>query len=506
MIKVNQYPFIRCLNPQRIYNKYLDKEIVAPCGKCEACLLQKSAMHTLKCRLESEFCNYCYFITLTYDESNIPLFRFIPVDKDETDCPEQLYVAIDVSDDSRYNGRELGRVYAKDLDIWSIQNRNCRGEDIAYLRQIDVQLFLKRLRKRITNEKIRYYCVGEYGPMHLRPHWHLLLWFNQEETAQNLRNYVSEAWRLGFIHVGKASAGRAASYVAGYVNSRLDIPPVLNLPETKSKCTHSTKLGEAFIQDSVEEIHAQEYRDFVKRSYSFYNGTTDFSLWRSLKTRYFPKCVGFTISDSSELYETYTVVPRLREILGIEKPYSLAEAMTYLIREQTESFCFERRNPNLQYYIDYIMYKVDHIDYHISMKPDYWSKLFQRIYRIMYISAYFVDVICEGNPNLYRQKINAIIDFYSKEELFNIADQVQRANNILNSKYPEDVKFLYLDDLDESDLECILHSFAGENFNIACQHNWQNSVKHKKQNDTIDMFNPDNLRYNDIDEDWVYFT
>lgn len=503
MIKVNQYPFIRCLNPQRIYNKYIDKEIVAPCGKCEACLLQKSAMYTLKCRLESEFNNYCYFVTLTYNEENIPKFRFVrETDVDiADDSNEHFYVAVDVSNNPKYNCRVLGHVSADELDISSLQNRNCRGEDIAYLRQEDAQLFLKRLRKKITNEKIRYYCIGEYGPKHLRPHWHLLLWFNQEETAQNLRNYISEAWRLGYIHVGKSSSGKASSYVAGYVNSRLNIPSLLNLPETKSKCTHSAKLGEAFIQDSIKEVHSQEYRDFVRRSYSFSNGTTDFSLWRSLKSRYFPKCMRFTTSDSSQLYETYTIVPRLREILGIEKPYEIAKAITFLIREQTESFSFERRSLDLQYYIDFIINKVEHIDFRIPFKPHYWEKLFQRIYRIMFISGYFVDFVCDANPNLYRTKINSIIEFYSKEELSNIADQVQRKNMILNSPYPEDVKFLYLDDLPLHDFADILDSFAGRNFNVACQHNWQNSVKHKRQNDEIDMFNPENLRYNGISDE-----
>lgn len=48
---------------------------------------------------------------------------------------------------------------------------------IPYLRKTDLQLFLKRFRyyvtKRLPKEKVRYYAVGEYGPVHFRPHYHL---------------------------------------------------------------------------------------------------------------------------------------------------------------------------------------------------------------------------------------------------------------------------------------------------------------------------------------------
>lgn len=500
MISTSKYPFIRCLNPQKIYNKYLDKTIVAPCGKCEACLLQRSAMSTLKCRLESEFYKYCYFITLTYNEDNIPLFHFFP--KQRVADGITLYEAVDTSLDTHYNGYVLGEIEARDLDVLNLQAKSKHSGDIAYLRQRDVQLFMKRLRKYIKYEKVRYYCAGEYGPIHYRPHWHLLLWFNDEKTAQNLREVVSKAWRLGFIHVGKSSGAKAASYVAGYVNSRCSVPSLFDLPETKSKSTHSTRLGEKIVQDSIEEVYEQEFRDFVKRSWSFSNGTKEFGLWRSLKARFFPKCVGFTLSDSSELYESYTIVTRLRYVFELQKPYEIAIHITNRLYDETETLPYDdnRLSYLVDYYLSWISDKTDHIRGRISYNKSYWDKLLLRIYRILSVSSYFVDEICHGDSNMFRKRINDIIGFYSKEELFNIGRQIESKESILTSKYPQDEKWLYLDDLSQSDLECILHSYAGSNFNIACQHNWQNAVKHKKQNDMIDMFHPDNLRYNSLDD------
>lgn len=57
----------------------------------------------------------------------------------------------------------------------------------ALLYYRDAQLFIKRLRKYIDkyfHEKIRYYIIGEYGTSSLRPHWHLLLFFDSSALAR----------------------------------------------------------------------------------------------------------------------------------------------------------------------------------------------------------------------------------------------------------------------------------------------------------------------------------
>ena len=67
--------------------------------------------------------------------------------------------------------------------------------------------------------------MGEYGPVHFRPHYHLLLFTNSEEVAEVLRYCHDKSWKLGrsdFQH----SAGGASSYVASYVNS-LSAAPLL---------------------------------------------------------------------------------------------------------------------------------------------------------------------------------------------------------------------------------------------------------------------------------------
>ncbi len=43
------------------------------------------------------------------------------------------------------------------------------------LQKRDVQLFIKRLRKKISPKKIKYFACGEYGDRTLRPHYHIII-------------------------------------------------------------------------------------------------------------------------------------------------------------------------------------------------------------------------------------------------------------------------------------------------------------------------------------------
>lgn len=79
-----------------------------------------------------------------------------------------------------------------------------------------LQLFLKRLRKRHEPALIRYFAVGEYGPLTCRPHYHLALFGLGPEDEKA----IAECWPHGFVCV-LPLCRKSAQYVAGYVVEKL---------------------------------------------------------------------------------------------------------------------------------------------------------------------------------------------------------------------------------------------------------------------------------------------
>lgn len=188
-----------CLHPITIKNPLYgtnsfnetNPTLSCPCGKCEACIV--STAQEWRVRLEEEWYNSetSYFVTLTYDDSKIPLVS-------NPDSFGQLHIVPSVS-------------------------------------KRDVQLFFKRLRKFDPDKKIRYYLVSEYGPTTFRPHYHALIFglpkFSQDPTKQIVETtkLIQKNWSNGFVQVDKVSIGRI-SYVTKYLSCITDLPEYYTKP------------------------------------------------------------------------------------------------------------------------------------------------------------------------------------------------------------------------------------------------------------------------------------
>lgn len=179
--------------------KNLKGDIVQiPCGKCIGCRLEKARQWAVRCVHEAQMHEENCFITLTYNNENLPKDRCI--------------------------------------------NKK------------DLQLFFKRLRKKINKDnqkpyqhqkykEIRYYACGEYGDRFSRPHYHACIFGHDFHDKEKLRgnnikwkkNYFSKAktdfalyrsaqlescWTLGFSSVGEMSF-ESAGYVARYVMKKI---------------------------------------------------------------------------------------------------------------------------------------------------------------------------------------------------------------------------------------------------------------------------------------------
>lgn len=100
----------------------------------------------------------------------------------------------------------------------------------------DLQKFIKRLRKKLQPQKIRYFACGEYGgdpedQWYLgRPHYHLALfgydfpdktpWTMREGNQTYLSTELSSLWKKGFHEIGSLTH-ESASYIARYVTKKI---------------------------------------------------------------------------------------------------------------------------------------------------------------------------------------------------------------------------------------------------------------------------------------------
>ena len=91
------------------------------------------------------------------------------------------------------------------------------------------QSFIKRLRTKFGNG-IRFYHCGEYGPKTLRPHYHaiifnlylpdLILYSNENNQPMFTSKILDERWELGECKISWVNI-TTARYVAGYIQKKI---------------------------------------------------------------------------------------------------------------------------------------------------------------------------------------------------------------------------------------------------------------------------------------------
>ena len=144
------------------------------CGQCRGCRVDKSKEWAARCVHESQMHQQNSFVTLTYDDENLP-------------------------PDGSLNKRHF-------------------------------QLFMKRLRKHFDETQIRYFHCGEYGDKLGRPHYHACLFgvdFSDRiahSMANDIVTYTSptltKIWGKGFTTCGELNYETAA-YTARYIMKKI---------------------------------------------------------------------------------------------------------------------------------------------------------------------------------------------------------------------------------------------------------------------------------------------
>lgn len=138
----------------------METGLFVPCGHCQACRIAHAREWATRLLHEYSTSDCAAFLTLTYSPDNVPA-----------------------------------------------------GGSIA---KRELQLFFKRLRKTLSDRKIKYYACGEYGELYSRPHYHAIVFglhMRRDKAA------VESAWPYGFVKLGTVTYD-SCRYVAQYVDKK----------------------------------------------------------------------------------------------------------------------------------------------------------------------------------------------------------------------------------------------------------------------------------------------
>lgn len=157
-----------------VHSHLLNKKgsFYVPCGKCWQCLFDKQSDFVSRVYLHTLYYKHWYYITLGFK-------------------------SVDERPDKR-SGNPAQLLFRKfPYLLWNKDDINIKHRETyspSVLSKIPVQNFLKRLKKNLHDDTFSYLVSGEYGHRFGRPHYHLLLWSNEELTPE----MIKDAWSIKY--------------------------------------------------------------------------------------------------------------------------------------------------------------------------------------------------------------------------------------------------------------------------------------------------------------------
>lgn len=181
--------------------------ISVPCGKCIICLQNRRKHWSFRLEQEYKTCQSAYFITLTYDDANLP-FKY-------GDKPECMNIAEWTVHggykDSKFN-RPTPSLKKRDLFLFLKALRQFNTRDREKYESI-----AKLPKNSLKKAEFKYYACGEYGSNTKRPHYHIILFnLNSWYTTDFVTSKILEIWKHGQVHIGGVSPA-SITYVAKYL-------------------------------------------------------------------------------------------------------------------------------------------------------------------------------------------------------------------------------------------------------------------------------------------------
>lgn len=199
---------------------------VVPCGKCSECRAAYQSEFACLCSIEADKKQSMAFITLTYNDTWLPVNRFRFMSDSNSDVVISL--------------QRGSSCYDWQLTEWKDPFVGCGiqpdddGDLVCpSLRRQDVKDWFKKFRSYCDRHDIpkgfSFACFGEYGEVKHRPHYHCLVAGISEDAARVLCN----KWTFGFSDLkyiprfnkdGTDAFVLTSKYVSKYICKRDKLP------------------------------------------------------------------------------------------------------------------------------------------------------------------------------------------------------------------------------------------------------------------------------------------
>lgn len=543
-----------CQHRSFITNKYTGARIAVDCGQCDYCIHKRAKKASMRVKTAGSAFKYSFFITLTYDNEHIPLLyckvlyseyedvvgisgdihfgneyhRYIPVSEYQCDDNSMLrHIFFEQVQGTVPFDREIKK-YVPIRDNWFLSMDAIRsfivksqavdktdypaseqyGRDnlIPFLNYADVQNYIKRLRKHLfqilgSYETLHFYVVGEYGPIHFRPHYHLLLFTDSDEVAKVLRYCHDKSWKLGRSDFQR-SAGGAGSYVASYVNSLCSAPLLYRScrafrPKSRASVGFFEK-GCDYVESEDPYAQIEQKIDSVVngRVYNF-NGvgvrsTPPMSYIRSLLPRFSSACNDDGASIARILFAVHRTPKRIARFGFVDYKQ---DSILDLVRTY---YKYLKVNSILTDDDKIILHASRCLTRFVNCSSDVDIESYiNKLYRLfLYVHKFFRNwhlPLFGSDISAYSGRINFIIktgiEYEKKADYENLRDVYN-----LRAQYPEisDCMFALPQNGQEID---VLQAVSSETVQLLEQLRYRSAtfcrdmIKHKKLNDANNIFN-----------------
>lgn len=550
------YPFTYCLNPRRITNPYTYETMVVPCLHCAACEQKKASRYIFQIDCEAETALASFLVTLTYANSYIPRAY---VYEDPMSIQRQLITGEHVpfwTMCDMETGEILGQVdypYEKYNDL----QRKCELFGyLPYIRYSDLQSYIHRLNERISRRfgrgAVRFFACAEYSPEHFRPHFHIIPFVYNPELLKithklsefpewtypyrkvdvggkivkqrvsadapltEFEFHLRDCWQFGIVDTLKVSEGSPASYVAGYVNSSVPVPPFFTLPSTKCRCSHSRFLGREVFRKALADVFQSEPRDLIRRSLFLDGEYNEVDLPASYYSAVYPKCKGFASLNGESLFRVYKLYAECLDYYGkgcsclTYAKLVASDLVDCFLTKKTDLYSYSKKRVEfLEYFYSSSRMDTDPPQYSDYILTDEFKHLVFRIYTELLCSYRFLtnasfmhrwyiknrsytlsfsvfsraylSKLVDFHKTIEMMHLESWYDMMSKYELPDTDDSVSD-DVLLNSDY----RYFYNNT--NYDFNEFKNTLAYREFQSDVMNNARRRVKHKKQNDKNKFF------------------